>query len=589
MNMDNMLNNAINNAKNEIINKDNSSSSSSYSSNTDYDNLVFKAMDVAFLELNTKSPVQKEQEMNQIEQDRIKEIAQTDDDEEENVHSNSVSDYWTKPKDLSNIDGSFTGDNEEVINPNLKTLKNITSSTQTPISVLPTKDMFKDIITMVGMDKIEPSEVLEPDITTNIDSDLNNLNNKSDEEISSLIEKSDSDYENYNKSIDADLHEIPQNYGNPIDNSIIPNASEILEQMKDDNTKNNITLVNRIDSLTGAITASQEMITKAFNAISSYANRKQDDKYAEAVFKADERPKIEDYGINTTIINNEPVSYTVLGRNMSTHDREKLLKSFINGNRENNFDVLRIYITGELLKYFGDNRINSICACSSYEIVINNTCLCPQIALTTEEIYEYLPIDVKDKIEQRLYAEFFLWGMIKQFPNLNTLVFEDLTLMNNVVMADLGISRNYGLSSLFKMLPSLEVLVLGGETITRDSLTSEESVPVKEKIASHKRITRLKNGIRKIKLMQAVDGITTPLHLTGKLEEAMGGSLDNYFHNRGDKGIIHFSAGCLARGILYGGSWGLNTTSRFIYNVGSMIRNAFTDGTTPINEEDLQG
>lgn len=211
--------------------------------------------------------------------------------------------------------------------------------------------------------------------------------------------------------------------------------------------------------------------------------------------------------------------------------------------------------------YGGWGRITEIIVRDQH-LIINRTCFFPVI--DQKSINPALfPIDTVDYIKEGAIASFFDWGMLKHMRNLRVLDVDDLGFYEVNIGGSLKCGRRIGVSTLFDLCKSLDVLILAGDTVTRESLYTKEATPVKKKLAQHKRFSLFADGY-KIEVMKT----------TNDFSSWATNNMKNYANNKGNKNIFMYCGGCIARGLLAGGAGIINAGTHLIGGVVNMFKEA---------------
>lgn len=276
----------------------------------------------------------------------------------------------------------------------------------------------------------------------------------------------------------------------------------------------------------------------------------------EAAKEAESKPDIM-YGTNVYTINGESkeCSEVVFGLDMS-----KYTSRYKAGDVEGNMNLLTDIISLEVIKNFP--KIYSIAVCD-YCLLINNTSFMPSIENTDAKF----PMDSYAYIKNGSIAPFVDWKRVFKHAN-NTCVsisFDSTDFYLTYVGDALGLGRKIGVSTVFKQLNNLENFYLENKMITREDLYSPKSADIKKTLAVKKRNFHLFDGYQfnACKGTQAIQNFTI-------------GNLSTYARNRGNKGLIHYTAGVLVRAGLAVGGIGFNLTTHIISGVTKGIKSLFT-------------
>ena len=232
---------------------------------------------------------------------------------------------------------------------------------------------------------------------------------------------------------------------------------------------------------------------------------------------------------------------------------------------------LRSFVTYNIKKYYGGwNRIQTIVV-RDQQLIINNVCYMP--AIEKEHLNANIfPLDTIDYIRNGCMAQFFNWKVLKQMNHLHLIDIDDVNFFTTYVADDLELGRRIGVSSLFRIVPSLDELIIGDESITLESLNTPASVPIKQKVATSKRFLTFSDNY-KVNIYGISNGI----------QDYMFNNLKTYANNRGNKGLFRFCCGTLARAGLTGVAGVLN----FGAHLGGAIIQTIKHSFTPISESEI--
>lgn len=220
--------------------------------------------------------------------------------------------------------------------------------------------------------------------------------------------------------------------------------------------------------------------------------------------------------------------------------------------------------------YGGWGRITEIIVRDQH-LIINRTCFFPVVDPKSVNP-DVFPIDTIDYIRDGAIASFFDWGMLKNMRNLRVLDVDDMGFYEVNIGGSLKCGRRIGVSTLFDLCKSLEVLILGGDTVTRETLYTPEATPVKKKLAEHKRFSLFADGY-KIDVMKN----------TNSFADWTFGNMKTYACNRGNKNIFLYCGGVAMRGALAGAAGILNLGTHL---AGGII-NTFKEAMRPVNPDDV--
>lgn len=232
---------------------------------------------------------------------------------------------------------------------------------------------------------------------------------------------------------------------------------------------------------------------------------------------------------------------------------------------------LRSFISFSIKKKYGGwGRIKSI-VIRSEQLIINDTMYVPVIEKKHINS-DVFPVDTLDYIQNGCIAQFFNWVNLKKMSNLYSLDIDDTNFYTSTVGADLGVGRRIGVTTAFNICHNLDVLTLGSKTVTREQLTTKESVPIKEQVNISKRFWNFNDGY-KLDICKGTNG----------LQDFTLNNLKNYATSRGNKGLFRYCVGTMARATLFAGAGVANLASHLAWGV----KNLFSTAMTPVTEEDL--
>lgn len=243
---------------------------------------------------------------------------------------------------------------------------------------------------------------------------------------------------------------------------------------------------------------------------------------------------------------------------------------FKDDNRGFNLQMLTHQITNDICKYFGGwSRVRKIYVYDN-QLIINDVCYMPK--LMSDEVSKF-PFDTIDYIKNGCLAPMFDWGKLSSMKNLSLLVFDDVGFVTSVVADGLGLGRKFGVSSLFRVCYNLIELYIGDDHVTREDLNKPESTEIKKSVAKSKRFNNILDGYH----LDVYAG-------TQGLQNFTVDNLKSYAKNRGNKGLIHYTFGTLARAGLALGGAGLNLGAHLIGGTFKALKTVFKDAVTPVDE-----
>lgn len=244
---------------------------------------------------------------------------------------------------------------------------------------------------------------------------------------------------------------------------------------------------------------------------------------------------------------------------------------------EEAIERLKQYITYCIRnQYGGFNRIKTIVV-SGETLIMNGVAFIPCVDAKYVRDKNIFPLDSIDLIENGTIASFFDWTTIKKMSNLYSITIDSMEFYRAEIGSSLGLGNRIGVSSLFKINDSLDVLTIGSDTVTRDSLTKDESVPMKKNLAKHKRFFNFSDGY-KLNIYNGTNG----------LQNYMFTNLKNYAYDKGNKGTMKYAGGVVVRTGLALAAGALNLGTHVVGAIWQFGKQLFTDATTDVTEEDMQ-
>lgn len=228
-------------------------------------------------------------------------------------------------------------------------------------------------------------------------------------------------------------------------------------------------------------------------------------------------------------------------------------------------------VTGAVHQNYGGWRRITDIIVRDQHLIINKTCFVPILdenALKTGKF----PLDTLEYLKAGAVAGFFDWAYLKHMTNLQVIDIDDMSFYTMNIGGRLKCGRRIGVSSLFNYVKSLEVLVIGSETVTRDSLYTDEATPLKKKLATHKRHAFFSDGY-KLNVMQH----------TNDFNSWTFNNMKNYAVNRGNKNLFIYLGGLSARGVVAAGAGILNLGTHLVGGIASVIKEAMT----PVDPSDV--
>lgn len=251
-----------------------------------------------------------------------------------------------------------------------------------------------------------------------------------------------------------------------------------------------------------------------------------------------------------------------LKENLSADDKLKNLDNLVN------------MVTRDVLKEFGGAlRVREIVVSDS-RLIINNVLFAPKLNYDSSTISKF-PMDTWGYIRSGCIASFFDWSALDRMSNLSSLVFDDSSFVLTYVADCLGLGRKFGSSSLFRICTSLEELWIEEDLLTRGGKSTESGERVKNKIGRGVAVLNLLDGLN-VNIYKGTEGV----------QNYMVSNLKTYAMNRGNKGVLQFTGGVVARTGLAVGAITVNTGTHLIGGTLKAIGKVFKDAMTPYNGEE---
>lgn len=309
-----------------------------------------------------------------------------------------------------------------------------------------------------------------------------------------------------------------------------------------------------------------------FDSVKSYLSKPESKIFAEFKQKAAQADTPDNselhYHQSTFTSNGKTVTYEQYAQNVNWGS----LISKMNGTPEQNIEKLRRFVTKQVYDYFGGwSRFQSI-VIRDQQIIVNNVCYMPLVGQEYLKDGSVFPIDTLDYLKHGCIARCFDWSVLTKMHNLTLFDVDDRDIYMNDIANAIGCNRNMGLSSIFNAVPSLEVVIIAGDSVAREKLHTEEARVVKEKLSAYKRFTNFSDGY-KLNICKGTNG----------LQDFTLNNLKNYATNRGNKGLFRYCLGTMARATLFAGAGVANLASHLAWGV----KNLFSTAMTPVSEEDL--
>lgn len=224
----------------------------------------------------------------------------------------------------------------------------------------------------------------------------------------------------------------------------------------------------------------------------------------------------------------------------NTHQENVDWNHLSDNNAENlpdKINRLRSYVTYHVSKAFGFNNIKEL-AVDDERLIING--IIYTMNAPSEDLGDdFFPMNTREYIASGRLANFFDFSTLKKMHHLEVLIISDRNFYLTTIADDVGLSRRIGVSSIFRIVKSLEYFKLGSESITRDKVDKPESLAIKSVVRTGKRCLELTDKMR-IGFVSCTD----------KIQDACVNELKNYIASRGNKSFLRFSLGVAVRGLI---------------------------------------
>lgn len=248
-------------------------------------------------------------------------------------------------------------------------------------------------------------------------------------------------------------------------------------------------------------------------------------------------------------------------------------------NTPKNINTIKKYVTRMVFETVGGwDRVNSIKAKTGY-LVVNNMMIVPQ----SQQHYDKnkIPFDVYDYLKEGAIAYLFNWNMLTKMNNLLSIDIDTVDFYLSEICTDLGYGRTGGYKTIFLTVKSLNVLKIGDNILTRDDVFNVKGA------GAYSNIDNLSDNLSVEKRgLNIMDGYTINVYSnTSALESWSWSNLRNYAKNRGNKGILRYSIGCVSRLLLSSGSSVINAGAHLLGGTFKVLKQALKDGMTPISNE----
>lgn len=276
------------------------------------------------------------------------------------------------------------------------------------------------------------------------------------------------------------------------------------------------------------------------------------------------------YATKTCESNGKAIKYDAYAQDVNWSEFGSKIKQ---GNKLGNLNLLTNYITYQVYHMFDSWQSIKSIIIRDDRVVFNNIMYTPKVDKDKINL-NWFPVDTLQYIREGAIAPLFDWSKLRKMNNLTYFDCDDSNFFINVIGGDLGLGKRIGMSSLYKICPNLQTLIIGGRDMSKDTMTDEDRIANHKYLSTFKRLTTFEDGY-KFSLYGA----------TNAFDDYCTDCLKNYAHSRGDKGIMTFLGGLGARGAVTFIAKGFN----FAAHLGGVIKNIITDGMQPIDASDLGG
>ena len=238
-----------------------------------------------------------------------------------------------------------------------------------------------------------------------------------------------------------------------------------------------------------------------------------------------------------------------------------------------NLDKLISFISYSIRKEVGSfDRVKTFYVFDG-QLVINDYCYMPNIPVS---LAKYLPRDTVDYVLNGHLAHVFDWTQLKKMSNLKIFGIDSVNMFCMDVLDSLGYRGEVGVEKFFKMLKSLDILMVADKTLKRESL-QKDSGELKSELSKHRfKIDLLDNY--NFKLYNATDGF----------QRFGWNCLKNYATSRGDKGFFHYACGTMGRVALAGVGSVTNLGAHLIGGIWKTAKSAFSTATSYDVSDDIK-
>jgi len=233
-----------------------------------------------------------------------------------------------------------------------------------------------------------------------------------------------------------------------------------------------------------------------------------------------------------------------------------------------NFDNLRKSLTEDVGRAFnGWGRIRRIDVVGE-QLIVNNVLYAPTLS---PDILSLLPLDARSYVQGGCFASLFDWSALRSMTGIYSLSFDDASFFVTVVSSDLGLGRRAGISSLFRICRSLDIITICGESVSRDELYTPKSYDAKMRVGK----ARL--------YADKTDFFYMSCHSKESLKDICMDSIRRVMHSRSSKFIKFLGIGAIgAAGLVLGTAI---TAKNVLPYAGRLLVNMFKDGMRPVEKE----
>lgn len=239
------------------------------------------------------------------------------------------------------------------------------------------------------------------------------------------------------------------------------------------------------------------------------------------------------------------------------------IDDFSSENPIKNTDRLRNLVSKLVFDTVGGwSRIRELYV-SDNRIIVNGIMVVPQV---NRSVIEKLPLDSAEYIKNGMLAYLFNWGYLRKMTRMGTLGIDSVDLFCTCIADDLGYSRTANIKSLFGACENLRTVIIGDEIINLEDLNTPKVTKANKEVSKRFRFKNLVDGYH-LDVYKATDGV----------QNYSVQSLKNYANNRGNKFILWWWGGMLARTTGVVASGAVNLGAHLVGGIFKTIKSAVSD------------